>query len=70
MTCELRMGVGGLGAVAPLPTLLRRPPALLPRLLYLMLCRSIPLLSLLARGDATKDLEILVLGHQLGVLGR
>jgi hypothetical protein len=26
--------------------------------------------SLLARGDATKDLEILVLGHQLGVLGR
>jgi hypothetical protein len=35
-----------------------------------MLCRSIPLLSLLARGDATKDLEILVLGHQLGVLGR
>jgi hypothetical protein len=64
MTCELRMAVGGLGTVAPLLTLLRRPPALLPRLVYLMLCRSI---QLLARGDAAKDLEILVLRHQLAV---
>jgi hypothetical protein len=34
------------------------------------LCRSIQLLVLLARGDAVKDLEILVLRHQLAVLGR
>jgi hypothetical protein len=33
----------------------------LPRLAYLTLCRSIQLLALLARGDAAKDLEILVL---------
>jgi putative transposase len=42
----------------------------LPRLAYLTLCRSIQLLALLARGDATKDLEILVLRHQLTVLRR
>jgi putative transposase len=39
----------------------------LPRLAYLTLCRSI---QLLARGDAAKDLEILVLRHQLTVLRR
>jgi putative transposase len=38
----------------------------LPRLAYLTLCRSIQL----ARGDAAKDLEILVLHHQLAVLRR
>jgi len=42
----------------------------LPRLAYLTLCRSIQLLALLARGDAAKDLEILVLRHQLTVLQR
>jgi hypothetical protein len=42
----------------------------LPRLAYLTLCRSIQLLVLLARGDAAKDLEILVLRHQLTVLRR
>jgi len=42
----------------------------LPKLVYLTLCRSIQLLALLARGDATKDLEILVLRHQLIVLRR
>jgi putative transposase len=42
----------------------------LPKLAYLALCRSIQLLALLARGDATKDLEILVLRHQLTVLRR
>jgi putative transposase len=42
----------------------------LPRLAYLMLCRSIQLLALLARGDAAKDLEILLLRHQLTVLRR
>ena len=37
---------------------------------YLTLRRSIELLVLLARGDAAKDLEILVLRHQLPVLRR
>jgi hypothetical protein len=37
---------------------------------YRTLCRSIQLLALLARGDAAKDLEILVLRHQLAVLRR
>jgi hypothetical protein len=43
---------------------------MLSRLAYLTLCRSIQLLVLLARGDAAKDLEILVLRHQLVVLRR
>ena len=43
---------------------------MLSKLAYLTLCRSIQLLVLLARGDATKDLEILVLRHQLAVLHR
>jgi len=42
----------------------------LPRLAYLTLCRSIQLLALLTRADAAKDLEILVLRHQLIVLRR
>jgi putative transposase len=42
----------------------------LSNLAYLTLCRSIQLLVLLARGDAAKDLEILVLRHQLTVLRR
>jgi hypothetical protein len=42
----------------------------MPNLAYLTLCRSIQLLMLAARGDATKDLELLVLRHQLSVLGR
>jgi putative transposase len=42
----------------------------LPRLAYLTLCRSIQLLALLARGDAAKDLEILVPRHQLTVVRR
>jgi transposase len=42
----------------------------LPRLAYLTLCRSTQLLALLARGDAAKELEILVLRHQLAVLRR
>jgi hypothetical protein len=40
----------------------------LPRLVCLTLCRSIQLLALLTRGDAAKDLKILVLRHQLIVL--
>jgi putative transposase len=43
---------------------------LLSKLAYLTLCRSIQLLVLLARGDTAKDLEILVLRHQLTVLRR
>jgi transposase len=42
----------------------------LPRLAYLTLGRSIQALAMLARGDAAKDLEILVLRHQRGVLRR
>jgi hypothetical protein len=42
----------------------------LSKLAYLTLCRSIQLLRLMARGDAAKDLEILVLRHQLPVLRR
>jgi putative transposase len=42
----------------------------LSKLAYLAVCRSIQLLVLLARGDAAKDLEILVLRHQLTVLHR
>ena len=43
---------------------------MLSKLAYLTLCHSIKLLVLLARGDAAKDLEILVLRHQLAVLRR
>jgi len=43
---------------------------MLSKLAYLTLCRSIQLLALLTRGDAAKDLEILVLRHQLAVLRR
>jgi putative transposase len=42
----------------------------LSKLAYLTLCRSIQLLVLLARNEAAKDLEILVLRHQLTVLRR
>jgi hypothetical protein len=42
----------------------------LSKFAYLILCRSIQLLALLARRDAAKDLEILVLRHQLAVLRR
>jgi len=40
----------------------------LPRLAYLTLCRPIQLLVMLARGDAAKDLELMVLRHQLAVV--
>ena len=43
---------------------------MLSKLAYVAWCRSIQLLVLLARGDATKDLELLVLRHQLAVLRR
>jgi putative transposase len=40
----------------------------LSKLAYLTLCRSIQVLALLVRGGAAKDLEILVLRHQVAVL--
>ena len=43
---------------------------MLTKLAYLTVYRFLELLVLLAGGDAAKDLEILVLGHQLGVLRR
>ena len=43
---------------------------MLSKLAYLTLCRFIQLLVLLAHGDATKELEILVLRHQLTALRR
>jgi putative transposase len=43
---------------------------MLSKLAYLTLCRSIQALALAARGDAAKDLEILVLRHQFAVLRR
>jgi putative transposase len=48
----------------------RRLSCVLSKLVYLALCRLIALFVLLARGDAAKDLEILVLRHQLTVLRR
>ena len=43
---------------------------MLSKLAYLTVCRSVQLLVLLARGDAAKDLELLVLRHQITVLRR
>ena len=43
---------------------------MLPKLAYLTLCRFIQLVAQLARGGATKDLELIVLRHQLRVLRR
>ena len=57
------------GTVGPPPPV-AEVALMLPKLAYLTLCRSIQFLVLLARGDAAKDLEILVLRHQLIVLRR
>ena len=40
------------------------------RLAYLMLARVLSWLALLARTDATKDVEILLLRHEVAVLRR
>src|SRR5512132_2654600 len=60
----------GRRAIAEQLSVLDLASFVLPRLAYLTLGRSIQLLALLARGDAAKDLEILVLRHQLTVLRR
>ena len=39
-------------------------------LVYLVVCRMLGLLVLFARGDASKDLEIVVLRHELSILRR
>jgi putative transposase len=39
-------------------------------LVYLIVCRLLAFLVLLARGDRSKELEILVLRHELGILRR
>ncbi|GAA3616324.1 hypothetical protein GCM10022419_122040 [Nonomuraea rosea] len=39
-------------------------------LFYMIFCRILDWLTLLARGDATKNMEILVLRHEIGVLHR
>jgi hypothetical protein len=60
----------GSGIVRQFPTPATAAIHVLPRLVYLALCRSVKFLALLTRGDAAKDLEILVLRHQLTVLQR
>jgi putative transposase len=71
VACELQVPGTRVYRLAPLLPRLRRPPW---RLTNSPTSRcaapSIQLLTLLARGDAAKDLEIVVLRHQLTVLRR
>jgi putative transposase len=69
---ELRIrrdrSLGTVTLLSPSPR--HRGHPVLPKLAYFTLCRSIQLLALLGRSGAAKDLEILVLRHQLTVLRR
>jgi putative transposase len=69
MACELPVRSPRRGRVTP-PLTVSEATWVLSKLAYLTLCRSIQLLMLLARGEAAKDLEILMLRHQLTVLRR
>jgi hypothetical protein len=70
--CELRFApaIASIVSTLLIPAPHTRGHLVLPKLTYLALCRIIQLLALLTRGDAAKDLEILVLRHQLAVLRR
>jgi hypothetical protein len=46
-----------------------RPPLLVSSL-YLVVCRLLAFLVLIARGDRSKEVEILVLRHELAILRR
>jgi hypothetical protein len=59
MASELAVCLPWRGSVAPHLTV-SEATWMLSKLAYLTLCRSIQLLVLLARGEAAKDLEILV----------
>src|SRR5512132_1523127 len=65
-----RYGRRGVGTVTLPSSRCGGRSQVLPTLAYLTLCRSIQLLAMVARGDAAKELEILVLRHQLAVLRR
>jgi putative transposase len=69
VACELEVR-SSLGFGALILFVYAEAHLMLPKLAYLTLCRSVQLLALLGRGDASKDLEILVLRHQLSVLRR
>ena len=60
--------LGTVTLLSPSPP--HRGHPVLPKLAYFTLCRSIQLFALLTRGDVAKDLELLVLRHQLTVLRR
>jgi putative transposase len=70
--CRNPVGCGAAaaeGAVASAAPVCWRPPLLVSSL-YVLVRRLLELVVLIARGDRTKDLEILVLRHELSILRR